>query len=60
MKKFIVGLLILGAVVAAVAMIMKRRSADEVDEWEALSEDAASTIQEAAAEAIEAAEDATP
>jgi hypothetical protein len=60
MKKFIVGLLILGAVVAAVAMVMKRRSADEVDEWTSMSEDAASKIEEAAADAIEAAEDATP
>jgi len=59
MKRFILGLLILGAVVGAVVMIMKRRSAEELDEWAALSDEAASKIEEAATEAIEAAEDAT-
>ena len=58
MKKFLLVLLIIGAVIGAFAMMNRRRSTEEMDEWAALSEDGASRVEEAAEEAIEAAEDA--
>jgi hypothetical protein len=58
MRKLFLALLIIGAVVGAIALMNRRRSTDEIDEWAALSEDAAERVQEAAEGAIEAAEDA--
>src|SRR6478672_9628099 len=68
MKRFIVGLLILGAVVAVVATIMKRRSGSDVG-WDEFAQDSfakasdaakktAGSITDAATERTKAASDA--
>ena len=57
MKKFLLVVLVIGAVIGAIAMMNRRRSTEEMDEWAELSEDAASRVEEAAEEAIEAADD---
>ena len=39
MKKFLIGVLIVGGMIAAVAVIMRRRSSSGVDDWDSLAED---------------------
>jgi len=58
MKKFLIGLLIVGGVAAAIAVIMKRRSGSDLDRWEPLAEDTFSGATDAAAKATDAAKDA--
>jgi len=58
MKKFIMTLLILGAVFAVVSMIMKRRSGSDIDEWRSFAEDTASQAKDEAKAAIDEATDA--
>ena len=36
MRRFLIGLLILGGVIAAIAVIARRRSGSGVDEWDSL------------------------
>ncbi len=51
MRKFVIGLLIVGGVIAAIAMVMKRRSGSSADDWDAFVEESparASTVSETA------------
>jgi hypothetical protein len=60
MKRFIIGLLVLGAIVAVVASIMKRRSGSDVG-WDELTQDMpakASDATERAKDAASGAKDA--
>ena len=70
MRKLLIGLLILGGVIAAIAVI-KRRSGSGVDEWDSFAADdvyarasttttkATDTVREVASTATQAAKDAT-
>jgi len=69
MRKLLIGLLILGGVIAAIAVI-KRRSSSGVDEWDSFTADdsyaqasnaaakATDAVKDAAANATDAAKDA--
>jgi gas vesicle protein len=56
MRRFIIGLLVLGAVVAVVAAIMKRRSGSEMG-WDELAQDSFTKASDTANKAIESATD---
>ncbi len=58
MKRFLIGLVILVGVIAAVTVVMRRRSGSELDEWESTVEDTFSSASDAASETVEAATDA--
>jgi len=58
MKKLFMTLLILGAVIGVVAMIMRRRSGMDMDEWRSFADDAVATAKDAASDAADAATDA--
>jgi gas vesicle protein len=58
MRRFLIGLLIVGAVIAAIAVFVKRRSGSQLDEWDSFAEDTVSRVPEAASEATESAKDA--
>jgi hypothetical protein len=58
MKKLIMWLLVLGVVIAAVGMVMRRRSGAEIDEWRSFGEDSLSRAQDAVTEATDSATDA--
>ena len=62
MKKFLMTLLILGAVIGVVAM-MRRRSGSDMDEWRSFADDAVAQAKDTATEiadtATDAVEDAT-
>ena len=55
MKKFLIGMLIVGGVIAAVAIIMRRRSGSGVDDWDSLPEDSYSRASQSASRAADAA-----
>jgi hypothetical protein len=57
MKKFLIGVLIVGGMIAAVAIIMRRRSGSGVDDWESLAEDSYSRASQSASRAADAAKD---
>ena len=57
MKKFLIGVLIVGGVIAAVAVIMRRRSGSGVDDWDSLAEDSYSRASQPASRAADAAKD---
>ena len=59
MRKFLIGLLILGGVIAAIAVISRRRSGSGVDEWDSFAPgDSYARAPNAAAEATDAVKDA--
>jgi gas vesicle protein len=69
MKRFIIGLLIVGGVIAAVALIVRKRSGSDVDEWDSFADDTLSrastgatkisdTVGEAASQVSDAAKKA--
>ena len=58
MRKLLIGLLILGGVVAAIAVVSRRRSGSGVDEWDSLATEATDAAKDAATKATEAAKDA--
>lgn len=65
MKKFFIGMLIVGGVIAAIAVIVRRRSGSGVDDWDSLAEDSysrapqsASRVADAAKESVSKAADA--
>ena len=58
MRKLLIGLLILGGVIAAIAVISRRRSGSGVDEWDSLGMKATDAAKDAATKATEAAKDA--
>ena len=59
MRKLLVGLLILGGAIAAIAYIARRRSGTGVDEWDSFSADDSYTrASKAVAKATDAAKDA--
>jgi hypothetical protein len=55
MKKFLIGMLIVGGVIAAVAVIMRRRSGSGVDDWDSLAEDSYSRASQSAPRGADAA-----
>ena len=57
MKRFLIGVLIVGGMIAAVAIIMRRRSGSGVDDWESLAEDSYSRASQSASKAADAAKD---
>jgi uncharacterized protein (UPF0333 family) len=57
MKKFLIGVLIVGGMIAAVAVIMRRRSGSGVDDWDSLAEDSYSRASQTASRAADAAKD---
>jgi len=57
MKKFLIGVLIVGGMIAAVAIIMRRRSGSGVDDWDSLAEDSYSRAAQTASRAADAAKD---
>jgi uncharacterized protein (UPF0333 family) len=57
MKKFLIGMLIVGGVIAAVAVIMKRRSGSGVEDWDSLAEDSYSRASQSVSSAADAAKD---
>ena len=59
MRKFLIGLLILGGVIAAIAVISRRRSGSGVDEWDSFAPgDSYARAPNAAAKATDAVKDA--
>ena len=56
MRRLLIGLLILGGVIAAIAVI-KRRSSSGVDEWDSFADDSYAQASSAAAKATDAAKD---
>ena len=40
MKRFVIGVLVIGGVIAAIALIIRKRSGSDVDEWNSFAEDA--------------------
>jgi hypothetical protein len=57
MKKFLIGVLIVGGMIAAVAVIMRRRSGSGVDDWDSLAEDSYGRASQTASRAADAAKD---
>jgi uncharacterized protein (UPF0333 family) len=57
MRKFLIGLLILGGVIAAIAVISRRRSGSGVDEWDSLATKATEATKDAATKAADPAKD---
>jgi hypothetical protein len=59
MRRLLIGLLILGGVIAAIAVISRRRSGSGVDEWDSFAAgDAYAPASRAVAKATDAAKDA--
>ena len=59
MRKLLIGLLILGGVIAAIAYIARRRSGAGVDEWDSFpADDSYTQASKAVAKATDAAKDA--
>ena len=58
MRRFLIGLLILGGVIAAIAVISRRRSGSGVDEWDSLATKVTEATKDAATKATDAAKDA--
>jgi len=59
MRKLLIGLLILGGVIAAIAVISRRRSGSGVDEWDSFAPgDSYARAPNAAAKATDAVKDA--
>ncbi len=59
MRRLLIGLLILGGVIAAIAIIVRRRSDSGVEEWDSLaSNDWYAQASSAASKATDAAKDA--
>jgi gas vesicle protein len=57
MRRFIIGMLILGGIIAAVAFVMKRRSASDAG-WDEFAQDSYSKVSDAATRGSQAAKDA--
>ena len=57
MKRFIIGLLVLGAIVAVVAAIMKHRSGSDMS-WDEFAQDTVRQAPDAANKAMQSATDA--
>ena len=57
MKKFLIGVLIVGGIIAAVAVIVRRRSGSGVDDWDSLAEESYSRASQTASRAADAAKD---
>lgn len=39
MKRFVIGLLVVGGIIAAIALIIRRRSGSDLDEWDSFAGD---------------------
>ena len=70
MKRFVVGMLIIGSVIAVIALIVRRRSGSGAEEWDTFAEDTwarastpvstvTDTAEEGASSASDSAKDAT-
>jgi len=46
MKKFLMTLLILGAAIGVAAMVMRRRSGSDMDEWRSFADTAADAVED--------------
>jgi hypothetical protein len=57
MKRFIIGMLILGGIIAAAAVIMKRRSGSDVG-WDEFARDTSARMSDAVERGSDAAKDA--
>jgi hypothetical protein len=57
MKKFLIGMLIVGGMIAAVAIIMRRRSGSGVDDWDSLAEDSYNRASQSASSAADVVKD---
>ena len=57
MRKFLIGLLILSGVIAAIAVVSRRRSDSGVDEWDSLATKATDAAKDAATKAADPAKD---
>ena len=57
MRKFLIGLLILGGVIAAIAVVSRRRSGSGVDGWDSFATEATEAAKDTATKATEAAKD---
>jgi gas vesicle protein len=57
MKRFFIGMLILGGIIAAAAVFMKRRSGSDVS-WDEFARDTSARMSDAAAGGTESAKDA--
>jgi gas vesicle protein len=59
MKRFIIGLLIVGGAIAAIALVVRKRAGSRGDEWDAFAEDTFVRASDAASTVADAAKDAT-
>ena len=59
MRKLLIGLLILGGVIVAVAVVSRRRSGSGVDEWDSFATNSTDAAKDATTKATETAKDAT-
>ena len=57
MKKVFLGLIVVIGVLAAVTVVMKRRSGGSMDEWRTLADDTASKVKDATSQAVNEALD---
>jgi uncharacterized protein (UPF0333 family) len=54
MKKFLVGMMLLAGAIAVIAVIVKRRSGSDVDEWDSLAGDTYSRASQSVSKATNA------
>jgi hypothetical protein len=59
MKRLVIGLLIVGGVIAAIALVARRRAGSRGDEWDAFAEDTFARASDAASTVTDSAKDAT-
>jgi gas vesicle protein len=58
MKRFLIGLLIVGSVLAAIALIARRRSGSGADDWDTFADDTYARGSKAASKVSDTAKDA--
>ena len=58
MRRFVTGILIAGGVIAAIVLIVRKRSGSGVDEWDSLAEDTVARASKVASKVSDTAKDA--
>jgi hypothetical protein len=58
MKRFVIGLLIVGGVIAAIALVARKRAGSRGDEWDTFAEDTFARASDATSQVTDSAKDA--
>jgi gas vesicle protein len=59
MKRFVMGVLIVGSVIAAIALVVRKRSRSGADQWDTFAEDTFARASTSVSKVSDAARDAT-